>query len=295
MRSATLIHHPGGGSASEDELIRARDLLGKAFTLTVEKVGDDRAPATLAAQALAQGAEIIIAAGGDGTVSSVASALVGHPTAALGILARGTANSIATMLDVPRELEAACATIEAGHARLIDTAEVNGHTMLLVATIGVHAEAVTAIDPERKRRYGALGYAIEEAERMIDAELFEVTVTANGTRETCAINAITVANIARPTNLLAQGPASVVEDDGLLDVTLVAIRGLADAVATSLHLATRAFLARPAERNNIGFFRTADIRIDTATPRRVMVDGEDATETPVHVRVLPSSLRVLVP
>jgi diacylglycerol kinase family enzyme len=306
MRTAALIHHPGGGSASDDELARAREILGATFELEVSVCCDRLCPADHARQALAKGHEILIASGGDGTVSSVASTLIGHPSAVLGILPRGTANSIGSVLGVPRELEAACAIIQGGHTRLIDTGRVDpvtdgpsaaqpAHAMILLATIGLHAEAVTDIDPERKRRYGALGYAIEEAERMLDPELFDVTVEANGHRETCAVNALTVANLAPAVNLLAQGPATVVEDDGLLDVTLVAIRGFADAIATSFHLATHALLGRAAERDNVGFFRTKEIRIETATPRRVMIDGEDATETPVIVRVVPESLRVLVP
>lgn len=295
MRTAALIHHPGGGSASDDELARARELLGTTFELEVSVCCDRLCPADHAREALARGHEILIASGGDGTVSSVASTLIGHPRAVLGILPRGTANSIGSVLGVPRELEAACAIIQAGHFRLIDTGRVDDRAMILLATIGLHAEAITDIDPERKRRYGALGYALEEAERMLDPELFDVTVEANGRRETCAVNALTVANLAPAVNLLAQGPATVVEDDGMLDVTLVAIRGFADAIATSFHLATHALLGRAAERDNVGFFRTKEIRIETATPRRVMIDGEDATETPVTVRVLPKSLRVLVP
>jgi len=130
---------------------------------------------------------------------------------------------------------------------------------------------------------------------MLDGELFEVTVEANGQVATCEANGVTVANLAPPTTLLAQGPASIVEDDGLLDVTLVAIRGFAEALATSLHLATRAFRQLPAERENVGHFRTREVRISTREPRRVMVDGEDAAEAPIVIRCVPQSLRVLVP
>jgi YegS/Rv2252/BmrU family lipid kinase len=221
--------------------------------------------------------------------------IVGREDVALGILPRGTANSIAAFLGIPSDLEGACAIIRDGHARSIDTARVNGSTMVLMATVGLHAEAITEVDPERKKRYGAFAYVLEEVERMLDAEPFDVTVEANGQETTFAANAVTVANIARPATLLAQGPATIIEDDGLLDVTIVTIRGFADAVATSWHLATSALRQLPAERDNIGFFRTKRIRIATAQPKRVMVDGEDATETPVVIECIPRSLRVLVP
>jgi diacylglycerol kinase family enzyme len=66
-------------------------------------------------------------------------------------------------------------------------------------------------------------------------------------------------------------------------------------VVSSWHLATSALREQPAERENIGFFLTKRIRIATAEPRRVMVDGEDATATPIVIECLPRSLGVLVP
>jgi YegS/Rv2252/BmrU family lipid kinase len=304
MAYATLIHCPGGGSASDEDLEQARSLLSAALDLDVRVVGRDGGKdcsvAEHARQAVAGGSKLLIASGGDGTVSSVAGALVGKPDTLLGILPRGTANSIAGQLGIPRELGAACGIITGGHARVIDSAVISGQglegkTMLLMATIGVHAEAITEVDPERKKRLGALAYVLEEVERMIDNDLFEVTIEANGQSASCMANAVTVANIARPMTVLAQGPATIEEDDGLLDVTIVAIRGFADAVATTFHLATSALRELPAERDNIGHFRSAEVRIATREPKRVMIDGDDLCETPLVVRCLPRSLRVLVP
>jgi YegS/Rv2252/BmrU family lipid kinase len=295
MLHAALIHNPCGGSANDEELERARALLSEHFTLDVHLIDAEHAPRQLAERALSEGATVLIASGGDGTVSSVAAAIVGRDDATLGIIPRGTANSIAGHLGITRELEQACAVISGGHTRLVDTASVNEQPMLLMATVGLHADAITEADPERKRRFGALAYVIEEAERMLDDQLFEITISANDQEATCIANAITVANMAPPHSLLAQGPAEIVEDDGLLDVTIVAIRGLAEAVATSFHLATTALMQKPAERDNIGFFRTAEIHISTKEPKRVMIDGEDATETPLVIRALPRSLRVLAP
>ncbi|MET0340112.1 MAG: diacylglycerol kinase family protein [Polyangiales bacterium] len=296
MAKAAIIHNPGGGSASDEDLARAKEILcGHFGQCDVHVVDGDASPGVLAERALASGSRLLIAAGGDGTVSSVAATLIGHPEASLGILPRGTANSIAGCLGIPSDLEGACAVIAGGHARLIDTGRVNGRPMILLATIGVHADAIVEADPERKRRYGALAYVLEEVSRMLDGELFDVTIEANGQRGTFAANAVTVANLAPPGNLLAQGPATIDDDDGLLDVTVVAIRGFGEALATSFHLATRALLEQPAERENVGFFRTKSVRIETAAPRRVMVDGEDAAETPITIEALPKSLRVLVP
>ncbi len=220
MAFATLIHSPGGGSASADDLARARELLSAVFDLAVLEVSDEASPVELAERALASGSKLLIASGGDGTVSAVGGALVGQTDALLGILPRGTANSIAGHLGIPRDVDAACAVITAGHFRVIDTATVNGRPMLLMATLGVHAEAITEVDPARKQALGLLAYVLEGVERMVGNELFEVTIEADGQRITTTANAVTVANIARPTALLAQGPATIEADDGHLSVTV---------------------------------------------------------------------------
>lgn len=295
MQLATLIHNRGAGSARDAELERAQALLAPHFELDVRIATAELTPSLLAQQAVHEGAELLIASGGDGTVSSVAAALIGKLDRTLAILPRGTANSIAAQLGVPADLEQACAVITGGQSRIIDTASVNGQAMLLFASIGVHAQAITEADPERKRLYGPIAYVFEEVEHMLRDELFEITLESNGQTATCSANAVTVANLARAATLLAQGAGSVVEDDGLLDVTIVAIRGLAEALATSFHLATRAITQTPSERDNVGFFRTTEIRISTREPRRVMIDGEDATETPIVVVAVPKSLRVAVP
>lgn len=295
MTRATLIYHPGGGSAEVAELDEVRALLEDAFQLETLLVDEHQSPRALAEQAVASGSELLIACGGDGTVSSVASALVGHPEARLGILPRGTANSIATHLGIPSNLHEACKVITGGQARVIDTARVNGKTMVLMATLGVHADAITGVDPARKRKFGVIAYVLEEIERMSEDSLFDATLTVDGESMQVAASAITVANVAPPTTLPAQGPDQVVDDDGLLDVTIIALDGFADAMLTSLHLAMHAFAKRPTDRDNIAYFRAREVRIETREPKALMVDGEAAGETPITVQSVPRSLRVMTP
>lgn len=292
---ATFIYHPGGGSAEVSEIEQARTCLEHAFELDALLVEEGQNPHQLAQTALAKGSSLLIACGGDGTVSAVASALVGRTDARLGILPRGTANSIATHFGIPSNLQEACRIIAHGTDRIIDTAQVNGRCMVLMATLGVHAEAITQVDPARKRKYGVLAYVLEELERMAGDSRFVATIEVDGTRHTFEASAITVANLAPPHTLAAQGPDKLIDDDGKLDVTLIALDGWTDALATSFHLATHAFTQRPATRDNIAYFRTREVTIETQEPKVLMVDGEAHGETPVRVRIVPRSLCVRVP
>lgn len=292
---ASLIHAPGGGSASDEDFTRAASRLGALGELAVYVVGRDGDAAALARRAVAEGSQLVVAQGGDGTTSAVASALVNVPGVALGLLPAGTANSIAAFFEIPKDVEAACDVIAAGHEVVVDTAVANGRAMVLLAAIGLHAEAVVEADPDRKRELGPLAYVIEAIERAGSLEPFDVEIWADGHHLAAKISGMTIANLAPASSLLAHGAARLIEDDGLLDVTLVRFEGLAEAAATALHLATRVLTGSNADRENIGWFRARSIRVRPLLPQTVMIDGEDGGEGELEVQSVPRSLRVRIP
>ncbi len=96
------------------------------------------------------GCRTIVAAGGDGTVSSVASALVGTQ-AALGILPLGTLNHFAKDVGIPLDLDAAVETIINGRERLVDVGELNGRIFINNSSIGLYP-AIVQERSEHQRR-----------------------------------------------------------------------------------------------------------------------------------------------
>jgi diacylglycerol kinase family enzyme len=104
-----------------------------------------------AAHAARHGCPTVVATGGDGTASTVASALVGTPTA-LGILPAGTLNHFAKDLHMPLELNAAAHAIVAGHPVSVDVGEVNHHTFINNASLGAYPRLV--LEREQRRRAG---------------------------------------------------------------------------------------------------------------------------------------------
>ncbi len=95
----------------------------------------------LVQQAIAEKSDAIVAGGGDGTVSAVASALVGTEIP-LGILPLGSKNEFARHLHVPSDIEAAARSLLIGHIAHVDVGEVNGRVFLNTATVGVNPAAL---------------------------------------------------------------------------------------------------------------------------------------------------------
>jgi YegS/Rv2252/BmrU family lipid kinase len=295
FRSACLIFNPAAGQSDPDQdLAQIQDILGSEINLeiclTTKEVGAD----LLAQAAVKRGVEAIIASGGDGTLSAAAAAVVGTDIP-LGIISRGTANAFATALNIPDTVEAACKTILKGVTRKVDAAYCNDKPMVLLAGIGFEAETVELADREAKNRFGMLAYVLAGLQQLQNLETFEVEIETEDKIVKVSAAAITVANAAPPTSILAQGSAGIVVDDGLLDVTIVAPANKAGAVTAAYQLFQSASSGTATERDDIGYLRASRFKISATPPQKVVLDGEMVGTTPVDVVCVPGGLTIFVP
>ena len=121
----------------------------RGVTARVSLMQSGEALLSAARSALAEGAPTIVAAGGDGTVSAVASQLAGTDTV-LGVLPMGTLNHFAKDIGMPLETDAAIDVLAAGRVAAVDVGEVNGRVFINNSSIGLYPDIV--LDRERQRR-----------------------------------------------------------------------------------------------------------------------------------------------
>jgi YegS/Rv2252/BmrU family lipid kinase len=295
MRSAYLIFNPVAGQGdAEQDLAKIRAILEPTIALEVHHTTAEVDADQLALVAVTQGVEAVIVAGGDGTISATANGLMetGIP---LGIICRGTANAFANALDLPTTIEAACETILAGETRVVDAAKCNDLPMILLAGIGFEAETVEHTDRESKNRLGVLAYILAGIEQLGQMTQFDVKIETDEKIINVTASAITIANAAPPTSILAQGSAGVIFDDGLLDVTIVAPANRTGAIAASYELLTSALKGDATTRPDIGYLRTKKLTITTEPPQKVVIDGEVQGTTPVTIECIPNGLTVFSP
>jgi YegS/Rv2252/BmrU family lipid kinase len=294
-RSACLIFNPVAGQGNPElELAEIQLLLESEIDLdiyltTVEIDADELADA-----AVKRGVEMLIASGGDGTLSAVAAAVVGT-NIPLGIISRGTANAFAAALGIPDTLAAACETILQGKTRNIDIGYCNERPMVLLAGIGFEAYTIERANREAKNRFGMLAYVLAGIQELRNFQTFEVEIETEDKIIKTSAAAVTVANAAPPTSVLAQGPAGIFFDDGLLDLTIVAPINQAGAIAATFHLFQTASTGTPVERNDIGYLRGKQFKITTNPPQKVVLDGEIVGSTPIEIKCLPAGLTIVVP
>jgi YegS/Rv2252/BmrU family lipid kinase len=292
MRSAYLIFNPVAGQGdAEQDLAKICAILEPTIALEVHLTTAELDADQLALEAVHQGVEALIVAGGDGTISATANALMGT-SIPLGVVSRGTANAFANALDLPTTIESACQMILAGNTRVVDAAKCNGMPMVLLAGIGFEAETVERTDRESKNRLGLLAYILAGVEQLGQMTQFDVEIETDEKIINVTASAITIANAAPPTSILAHGSAGVIFDDGLLDVTIIAPINRTGAIAASYELLTSALKGDATTRSDIGYLRTKKLTITTEPPQKVVIDGEIRGTTPVTIECMPSSLTV---
>jgi YegS/Rv2252/BmrU family lipid kinase len=292
---ACLIFNPVAGQGNaEQDLAEIESLLNPAIDLDVVITTAECEPGELAKDAISKGAKSIIASGGDGTLSAVAAALMGS-NIPLGIISRGTANAFANALNLPTTIPEACESIVAGHTQVVDMALCNGLPMVLLAGIGFEAETVDLADRDAKNRLGMLAYILAGLKQVGNLNQFEVEIELEDKIIAVSAAAITIANAAPATSILAQGSAGVVFDDGMLDLTIVAPATPLIAIATAFDLLSSTLRGMASQREEVGFLRSNRFKITTIPPQKVVLDGEIIGMTPIEVECIPGGLTIFAP
>ena len=110
--------------------------------IKIVELGKGNSPKAIAEDAIRQKYHVIVAAGGDGTINAVASALVGNNAVKLGVIPRGTLNHFARALEIPTDMKKAVETIVAGHVKFIDVGQVNDKIFLNNSGVGLYPSIV---------------------------------------------------------------------------------------------------------------------------------------------------------
>ncbi|MCU0529111.1 MAG: lipid kinase [Cyanobium sp. Prado107] len=303
-RLAYLLFNPVAGTGdAAAQLARIRSLLEPQLLVTVVLTRADVDPAVQTRElvniieARPEGdpaGAMVVACGGDGTVSAAAGALAGTGIP-LGVIPRGTANAFATALGIPADLPGACNTLLAGHSRRLDIALCNGRPMVLLAGLGFEAGMVERASRDLKNRFGSLAYVLAGAQQLLSQQPFQARLTIDGKTSELQAAAITVANVAPATSVLAQGFGAVVPDDGLLEITVATPASRLQGLNALAALMASAVVQSPTSNPDLLCLRAREIRIDTDTPQRLVVDGEMVTTARIHIRCRPGALSVITP
>lgn len=303
-RAAYLLFNPVAGQGDPNaDLALIRSILEPQLLVRVLLTRPDRDPAEQGQELVNRlqtrtngeaDSAMIVACGGDGTVSAVAGAVAGTGIP-LGVTPRGTANAFAAALGIPTSLVSACQTLLAGHTHVVDAARCNGVPMTLLAGVGFEAGMVNRATRELKTMLGPLAYVLAGAQQLATQQPFQARIEIDGTVTDVQAAAITVANVAPATSVLAQGFEQVIPDDGLLEVTIASPATRMQGLNALASLLTSAVVQSPSTHPDLLCLRARQITIATDPPQRLVIDGEMLELNPVTFTCLPGALTVFAP
>lgn len=284
----------GPGLADDPELLTTSALSDalrrRGLDATAHELAERDDVGALALEAADDGRDVVVA-GGDGTVSAAASALVGHPEASLGILAAGSFNNMARGFGVPVTLDEALDVIAAGRVAEVDAGWVvrddpaAGRPFFEAAGVGLEAMGFLAVEIAGRR---GLWRAIRAAVRGLRARRSPMRITIDGTAYRTRAPSVVISN--GPYHGLGFVVSNEADPtDGLLDVAVFSGMGRGEMLAHFLAVARR----RPRREARIHAYRARRVTIEGT--RRALpghADGVTIGVTPLTFEVRPKALRV---
>jgi YegS/Rv2252/BmrU family lipid kinase len=238
-----------------------------------------------------QGADLLIAVGGDGTVGEVASAAIAHGVT-MGIVPGGSTNIVAKDLGIPTNAHEASRLLFGAHQlRTIDAGVHGEHVFLHMAGAGLDSQLFDLADPAMKRKVGWMAY-LPAAFKAFRRPMSRFTVRSEemlleGVRSPMVL----VANGASVITPQLQLDSRIRYDDGLLDVIVVTATSPVELARVVGSMAMRKAFDSPF----VTTFTTRDVLIEAEPDIAVQLDGDVVGKTPVRFTVLPEAITIVVP
>ncbi len=240
----------------------------------------------LTSEALAAGSKLVVACGGDGTINEVVNGLRGSQ-ANLGIIPAGRGNDLARALGISRRVAAACAILQRGRTRRIDTISLGDRLFCVAAGLGLAAQ-VNQLSNQGYRGRGPIPYLLPLRRVLREYPFPQFQLEYDDGSYEGELTLLAVANTLYYGGGMKIAPTAQ-PDDGLLDICLVEKISKVNILCTLPSLFRGNLLDKPFVKH----FRSKSLKVYSPRPLPIFADGEFFQSTPAEFRVNPVSLRVI--
>ena len=282
------------------EIARRADVAGlTGETLMSERPGH---LVDLAERAVREGARLVVAVGGDGTVHEVANGLLragGSESVELAVVSRGTGKDFVRSLRIPRRLDGAIETAKNGVVRTIDAGRARysrwdgspAETYFAnFGGAGISGAIARRANVSSKAMGGRVSFVWATVAVFARWKSSDVTLSVDGERRSARMFEVLVMNGDYTAGGMWAAPEAA-PDDGNFDVLVIGDVTKLDFVTTF----PKIYRGKHLSHEKIELVRGKQVTVETATPLPVALDGEQPGTTPVSFEVVPRALRVRVP
>ena len=286
MKKVGVVVNPVGEPDKAHQLIESLERVAEVQML--ETTEED--PGTAMAKHLADdGCDVVVAAGGDGTVRACAEGLVGTDTS-LAVLPLGTGNLLAANLDLPDSLDEIVDLVSNGEDVQIDVGEVNGEVFLIMAGFGLDTTIMDATERESKDRLGPMAYVLTALSHLDDNQVDATILIDDDQPIELSVATCLVGNMGKVLGSLDLFPEAV-WDDGSLDALAISAQGVLDWAA-----AARETLSAEEETERVSRWTADRVVVEFDRPQPYQMDGEPRPAVPrIEIEIRPRALSVRRP
>jgi YegS/Rv2252/BmrU family lipid kinase len=290
LQKIYAVINPVSGVGSKDKIpdMIASCCIERGISMHIEYTGHAGHAKELASKAVRDGADCVIAVGGDGTVNEIAQNLL-HTGVVLGIIPKGSGNGLARDLGIPMDARSAVDVIFAGHTSIIDACKANERVFF--CTCGVGFDAMVSREFAKEKHRGSLTYVKDIVENYLNyrPEVYELNINNHIIREKAFL--VTCANASQYGNNAFIAPNADI-NDGQIDITILSPFSTLDIGPLALQLFTKTI----DRHSKIKTFRAKKAQIVRRKAGVMHIDGEPVTEPEViNISVMKSALRVFTP
>lgn len=291
---AMLIVNPSSGTerstSYQEDVLQILKEQGYETTLRLTEKAMDAA--RFAEEACEDTYELVVAMGGDGTISEVINGLAEKPhRPRFGFIPLGTVNDFARSLSIPLEPEKAISVIRnSENVKKVDVGKVNDAYFANVIAVGALAEATFSVPPEKKTKLGTFAYVLEGAKSLAADSAFDIQITCKGRTERMQAMLVLVAmtNSVGGFEKLAEGAEA---DDG--NMHIFAVPDLS--VLQVINILSTTLRGDLMKSSKVAYMKATEAVLTTESAMTANVDGDEGHSLPLKISVLPEHLEVIVP
>ena len=295
-RRVLIIFNPIAGRRRHQRLRAVIDrLTALGCNVTLRETTHQGDAEGIARRAVFEDFDVIVAAGGDGTINEVVNGLAAYkddpaaPGPRLGIIPLGTANVLAIEIGLePKNIEQIARTIAAGPGRKVHMGVANGRHFLLMAGAGLDARVVEGINPAFKRATGKFAYVVESLRQALGYDFPALEIRADGkTYEGRMAVACKGRHYGGP---FIAAPGADLEKPQL-EICIMPNKGAAGALRYGLALP----FGKLAKLPEIQRVSTQSLTIVGPRGAPVQADGDIIARLPAEITVASETVRLIVP
>ena len=285
-----FVVNPISGTHGKEFILKliGQELDASKYDYSIRKTEYTGHASEIAAQAAAEGTDIVVAIGGDGTINEIGRALI-HTDTAMGIIPCGSGNGLARHLHIPMEPRAAINVLNAGLVKTIDYGIIDKHPFF--CTCGVGFDAFVSLKFADSGKRGLLTYLENTLHESLtyQPETYEIENSEGTVRYKAFL--IACANASQYGNNAYIAPQASLTD-GMMDITILEPFTVLDVPSLSFQLFNKTI----DQNSRIKTFRCQTLRIHRTKPGVVHFDGDPMMMGEnIDVKVIKEGLQVIIP